>query len=192
MEMGNTTENAHKNPNKTQTDNRTREAKAKTCFCQRRSRDSASRSGRKTREEATGGRTVATMLEQPLPSGPDPPRLTAGLPAGWAVGARDARVAVAGFLPLHMPWLFHKTESLRKGKHLIMGSPGEGWIQRTCSSAFLNQGWALVVSKSQVFSCLCWEGKPQISPKQASWSVYRDGSSELEHSSQAPRAEDGA
>lgn len=37
-------------------------------------------------------------------------------------------------------------ESLQKGKHLIMGPPGEGWIHSTCSSAFLHQGWALVVS----------------------------------------------
>lgn len=110
-------------------------------------------------------------------------------------GCEGARDAVSRFLPLHMPGLLHqacKAQSPCKGKHLIMGSPGQGWIQRTCSSAFLNQGWALVVSKSQVFACLCWEGKPQISPEQASWSVYGDGSSELEHSSQAPRAEDGA
>lgn len=56
----------------------------------------------------------------------------------------SARDAVSGLLPLHMPGLLHqawKTESLCRGKHFIMDSPGEGWIQRTCSSAFLNQGW---------------------------------------------------
>jgi len=73
----------------------------------------------------------------------------------------------------------------------MTGSPREGWIRRTCSSALLTQGWALVVSKSQqVSACLCREGKPQVSPEQVSWSVYRDGSSELEHSGQAPRAGD--
>lgn len=64
----------------------------------------------------------------------------------------------SGRAPLCTCHLFHEAymrESLQKGKHLIMGSPGEGWIHSTCSSAFLHQGWALVVSKPQrVFVCL--------------------------------------
>lgn len=136
------------------------------------------------------------MLEQPLPSGPVLPQLAAGLQGGCAVGARAPGLQWQGSSLCTCHGYFTRLtrlESLCKGKHLIMGCPGEGWIQRTCSSAFLNQGWALIVSKSQqVFACLCWEGKPQICPEQASWSLYRDGSSELKHSSQAPRAEDGA
>lgn len=184
--MGNSRENAPKTHTKNKLTTKQRKQRQRHAFA----REAAVilqfiqvvKTGRKQEEEELCHHAGAAGSLGPSPSS-----------SGGCEGARDA---VSGFLPLHMPGLLHqacKTESLCKGKHFIMDSPGEGWIQRTCSSAFLNQGWALVVSKSQQgFACLCWEGKPQISPEQASWSVYRGGSSELEHSSQAPRAEDEA
>lgn len=163
--MGKSRENAPKTPTKTKLTTKRREAKAKTCFCQRSSSDSAICSGSENREEARE-EELCHHAGAAASLGPSP---------SSSRGCDGARDAESGLLPLHMPGLLHqagKTESLCKGKHFILDSPREGWIQRTCSSAFLNQGWALVVPKSQqVFACLCWEGKPQISPEQASWSV---------------------
>lgn len=104
--MGNSTETALIKSNKTQTDNKTREAKAKTCFCQRSSRESAGHTGSKNSEEAMGGRTghhagaAASLRPSPSPTG--------GRAAGWGCsGCQGTWVAVAGFLPLHMPGLIH-------------------------------------------------------------------------------------
>lgn len=163
-----------------QTVNKTREAKAKTCFCQRSSSGSAIRSGSGNKEEARGGRTVPPCWSSCFPRAQ-----SFLIRPGCSVRAppfAHARAAAPGLedrKPLQRKTLHH-------------GLSWRGVDPKDMLKCFPESRLALVVWKSQVFACLCWEGKPQTSPEQASWSVYRDGSSELEHSSQAPRAEDGA